>query len=875
MGSPEAAPLLSLAESIADGESIDWSAAEARAGGADEAIVRQLRVISELAELHRSVSTVTMPPPDAARSRQGSAAPAIGSWGHLTLLERLGGGSSGDVYRAWDRDLQRDVALKLLRFNDSIADLDTSRITREGRLLARVRHANVITVYGVAAHDNRVGLWMELVRGATLEQQIRTSGPLGAHEAALVGIDLCRALAAIHAAGLIHRDVKAQNVMREGGGRIVLMDLGTGREVGTPSEAVAPDLAGTPLYLAPELFSGARASERTDLYSLGVLLYHLVTGIFPIRATTIQELHQGHTAGRLVRLRDARPDLPSAFVRVVERAIARDARVRYATAGEFEADLAHALEGFTVPGAARAPSGGRGVVSRVPSRFVTIGVTAALVCIVALGVWMLQRGSGLSGPAGTVRSMAVLPLVNLSGDASQDYFADGMTDELIATLGRIGALNVISRTSVIAFKNSKQSLPQIARALNVDAVLEGSVFIIRGRGDGGADASRGRDRVRINARLIHAGSDLQLWTKTFEEEITNVLNLQREVAAAVANEIHIRLTPEEERDFSTQAQRDQAAQDAYLQGRYLLNNLSRPNLIAARDQLQRAIQLDPGDARAYASLAWCYSFLELYGVLGHFEAASLANAAASTAVRLNDRLAEAHSRLADVALQYQWDWVGAERSYRRALELNPSHSYTRSQYARFLMAQGRLAEALQQAKRAEQVDPLSPEAKEAVALALYYDRRYDEAITQLRAARDLAPQSAQAHFGLGRVYAGKGANAQAIDELIQAASLSGRSPGIVAELARTYAVSGRKSEAEQLIAELNDRSREPDYHVSPQALAYIYAALGDRDRAFELLTRAFDDRMASVLWLKVDPRVDSLRQDPRYAALVLRLGLDR
>ena len=191
------------------------------------------------------------------------------------------------------------------------------------------------------------------------------------------------------------------------------------------------------------------------------------------------------------------------------------------------------------------------------------------------------------------------------------------------------------------------------------------------------------------------------------------------------------------------------------------------------------------------------------------------------------------------------------------------------------MAQGRLAEALQQAKRAEQVDPLSPEAKEAVALALYYDRRYDEAITQLRAARDLAPQSAQAHFGLGRVYAGKGANAQAIDELIQAASLSGRSPGIVAELARTYAVSGRKSEAEQLIAELNDRSREPDYHVSPQALAYIYAALGDRDRAFELLTRAFDDRMASVLWLKVDPRVDSLRQDPRYAALVLRLGLDR
>ena len=470
MGSPEAAPLLSLAESIADGESIDWSAAEAGAGGADEAIVRQLRVISELAELHRSVSTVTMPPPDAARSRQGSAAPAIGSWGHLTLLERLGGGSSGDVYRAWDRDLQRDVALKLLRFNDSIADLDTSRITREGRLLARVRHANVITVYGVAAHDNRVGLWMELVRGATLEQQIRTSGPLGAHEAALVGIDLCRALAAIHAAGLIHRDVKAQNVMREGGGRIVLMDLGTGREVGTPSEAFAPDLAGTPLYLAPELFSGARASERTDLYSLGVLLYHLVTGIFPIRATTIKELHEGHTAGRLVRLRDARADLPTAFVRVVERAIASDPERRYGTAGAFEADLAETLNSST----GVVPAGTR------PSR----------------PTWM--RGG----------RAAMVPLVNLSRDPAQEYFADGMTDELIGALGRFRGMTVISRNSAMRFKSSDQPLGEIAKMLNVDAVLDGTVLIIPGTSDGQA---RPANRVRIHARLIHAGSGTQVW----------------------------------------------------------------------------------------------------------------------------------------------------------------------------------------------------------------------------------------------------------------------------------------------------------------------------------------------------------------------------
>ena len=333
-----------LAESIADGAPIDWDAAEAGASERERVVIRQLRVLSSLAGLHRSqppaAHDATGPAPD----RHALATPAIGSWAQLTLIERLGGGAFGDVYRAWDRHLEREVALKLLRADEAIDDLHASRIAREGRLLARVRHANVITVHGVDAHDGRVGLWMELVRGVTLEEQIATRGPLSAREAASVGIDLCRALAAIHAAGLIHRDVKAQNVMREDGGRIVLMDLGTGREADVAGRPSAPDLAGTPLYLAPEILDGAPASERTDLYSLGVLLYHVVTGSFPVRATTIQELHDGHHHGRPLRLRDARADLPTPFVRVVDRAIAADPEERYATAGAFEADLARALD---------------------------------------------------------------------------------------------------------------------------------------------------------------------------------------------------------------------------------------------------------------------------------------------------------------------------------------------------------------------------------------------------------------------------------------------------------------------------------------------------------------------------------------------------
>lgn len=344
----DAATLLPLAESIADGSAIDWEVVEASAGAQDKAVIRQLRVLSNLAGLHRSLPA---DPSDAGVSvaRQAAAAPAIGSWAHLSLIARLGGGTFGEVYRAWDRHLEREVALKLLKVEEASGDLGSSRIATEGRLLARIDHPNVITVHGVAVHDQRVGLWMELVRGVTLEQQLSAQGPFSAREAALIGIDLCHALAAIHAAGLIHRDVKAQNVMRADGGRIVLMDLGTGREADQGGRREISDMAGTPLYIAPEIFAGAVASDRTDLYSLGVLLYHLVTASFPVRATTIDELRDGHAKGKGVRLRDARADLPTAFVRVVDRATAKDPARRYESAGALEADLLHALDEAAVP----------------------------------------------------------------------------------------------------------------------------------------------------------------------------------------------------------------------------------------------------------------------------------------------------------------------------------------------------------------------------------------------------------------------------------------------------------------------------------------------------------------------------------------------
>ena len=852
MGKSEPA-LLPLAESVADGSAVDWHEAEARATTDEQAVIRQLRVLASLAAIHRSIPTGSDAGARAGDRRMTS--PAIGSWADLSLVERLGGGTFGEVYRAWDRHLEREVALKLLRLDDLSDDPQSSRIAGEGRLLARVRHPNVITVHGVEIHEGRVGLCMELVRGTTLEDVLHKRGPFSAREAALIGIDLCSALAAVHGAGLIHRDVKAQNVMREDGGRIVLMDLGTGREARPDQTLGLPDLAGTPLYLAPEIFEGAAASERTDLYSLGVLLYHLVTGSFPVPAATVDELRDGQARGAVVRLRDARADLPTAFVRVVDRAIARDPTERYASAGELEADLAATLH--QLPAATRHEK-------REPPRLAAFGaaLVATLLAVAAL-VWSLMGRSVTPAVPGPIRSIAVLPLKNLSGDPSQEYFADGMTDELISVLGRLGSFSVISRTSVMPFKNSNKSVQEIVDQLHVDAVLEGSVLVVPGGGDG--------QRVRINARLLRAGApETQVWDRTFEKVVGDVLALQREVAAGVAEGVGLHASTI---GGSTRVRENAQAQDAYFQGRYLLlNNLSRDNFVRAREYLERAVRLQPESSRAYAGLARCYYFLDLYGVLPRLDAARLAEDAATTAVRLDALSPEAHSQLANVAFQYGWNWAKADEAYRRAIELNPSYSFARSEYARFLMAENRVEEALAQARRAQELDPLSPEALDVIGLGLYYARQYDEAIAQYQAVVRMEPNSAQHHLSLGRAYAAKSQYDLAIAELESAVTISGQAPFIVAELARTHAAAGDASRAQALLESLTTAERSDGPRLPAQYQAYVWAALDQPDRAFASLDKAVKDREFNLLWARVDPRFDRLRSDPRFTTLLGSLG---
>ena len=861
MSGPDRA-LLALAESIADGAAVDWDAAEAGATAEERAVIRQLRVLSNLAGLHRS-----MPPPvdeTTTLARKTATAPAIGSWAHLALIERLGGGTFGDVYRAWDRHLEREVALKLLRAERTDDDLNTSRIANEGRLLARIRHANVVCVHGVAAHDQRVGLWMELVRGVTLEQQLAANGPFSAREAAMIGIDLCRALASIHAAGLIHRDVKAQNVMREDGGRIVLMDLGTGREADGHGGRAMRELAGTPLYLAPEIFVGSPASALTDVYSLGVLLYRLVSGSFPVRAATVDELEARHAEGARVHLRDVRADLPSAFVRVIDRAIAPEPAKRYQSAGELEAALLDALVDSAPPVAGvTAPEPARNRSFRW-SRAATIAGGLAAALLLTVGAWpaIRSRLPPVAVAASGIHSVAVLPLVNVSADPRQEYFADGLTDELIAALSTMPNVTVISRTSVTQFKGSKKTVSEIARALHVDAVLEGSVRII----DGGSPSGGGPRKIRLNARLMYAGSDSPAWSRTFESIGDEASALHRQVVAAIAERTVNRSVARAPQSGSL----DFTAYDLYLRGRHAYNARSKAGLEEAIQYFQQAIARDPNYAKAYAGMADAYTMLAAYEDMPYAEAMARAGQAATKAVALDDTLGEAYASLGLVHDDRR-EWDAADAAFKRAIALNPGYASAHHWYSTHLSSRAYFADAHRQLDAATLLDPLSPNIAGARAILFLLERRYADAIAAAEKTLQLDATLVRPRVVIARAYTLQGAFEPALAAFNGASAIEPTNNEVRVFTAVLMAASGRRPEAEAIAAELAERFRTTqDVHASE--IAVIYASLGDRDSAFQWLERA---RLASDPWLrymKLDPNLDSLRGDARYASFVASLG---
>lgn len=510
-------------------------------------------------------------------------------------------------------------------------------------------------------------------------------------------------------------------------------------------------------------------------------------------------------------------------------------------------------------GQAGAEVGPRRIASRLA---LILGSLLALLVIALLGVRMRldRNGLGANSQSDQIKSLVVLPFENLSGDKDQQYFTDGMTDELIAHLAKIRSLRVISRTSSMEYKDTHKPLSQIARDLKVDAVVEGTVL-------------RSGDRVRITAELVQVATDRHLWAETYESQLGDVLGLQSRVASAIVNEIRVNLTPEEQKRLSSSRSVSSESYENYLKGRYYWNKRSQEGLTKAIDYFQLAIEKDPNYALAYAGLADCYSIIgsAIVGTVPSQEVAPKAKAAAMKALQLDDTLAEAQTSLATVRFNYDWDWAGAADGFRRSIALNPSYATAYQRYSLYLMAMGRMTESLAQMTRARELEPVSISMNFSLGWRLYMARKYDEAIEQLQNTLDMDPNFALPRMVLGQAYEQKNAYPKAVAELQQAVAISRDSPQMVSALGHTYGASGNRSEAEKVLAHLMEQTKKE--YVSPFYVALVYAGMGENDKAIDWLEKAYSDRSNAIVFSKVDPQLDPLRSHPRFQSLLQRLAL--
>jgi len=737
----------------------------------------------------------------------------------------IGQGGMGQVFLAIDTRLNRRVAIKT-----SLRPFDP-RFQREARVIATLNHPNICTLYDVGPNY----LVMELCEGETLAARIKR-GKLPIDEILRIGSQIAAALAAAHAKDVIHRDLKPANVMLSPHG-VKVLDFGLAKVEGDDTLTAPMAVMGTPAYMAPEQYEGKATGTRTDLFALGLMLYEMAEGERPF---------PGANPGGLIAAGQSPPpmtsDLPSEFRSLIASMTERAVDRRPPSAEAVRETLDQIRSQPAEPGARRQSL-------RFRTAWKWVLAAAAAILIGGSAAYVIHR----SGATRQVRSIAVLPLKNLSGDPSQEFVAEGATEELIADLGQIHAFDkVISRTSTAQYAASPKPMPEIGRELGVDAIVEGSI-------------QRMPDRIRFRVQLIRAPTDAQLWSNSYDRAGSDVLSIQAEVARAIAQEIRAQLTPDERRQLSRSASILPAAQDAYLQGLFHVKfATSGEHLERAVEYFKEATQLQPGYSAAYEGLAEAWFHRYYFG--GGHDAEAPARTALKKALELNPNSPTAHAINGALLSQWDWDWATGERELRRALEIDPQNTEALRDLGRLLTATLRFPEAMTLLRRAVELDPLTGAAYSDYGRGLYRARRYAEAEEQLRRAAELDPGGGADGSRLADVYeqSDRVADGLKIRERLVNASPSSFN---LAALARAYALSGDKMRARQYL----DRAIAAKL-PNAAAIATTFAVLDEKDRAFEWLARGLDDRDNVWSW-RCDPVFDSLRSDPRFEALLMKIGI--
>jgi serine/threonine-protein kinase len=770
--------------------------------------------------------------------------------GKYRIVDEIGRGGMGIVYKAEDIKLQRTVALKFLPAQWTSDPEARERFVHEARAASALDHPNICNIHEIGeAEDDRMYIAMAFYEGKSLKEKIK-QGPLKQEEALGIAIQAATGMAKAHQKGIVHRDIKPANMLITSDGVVKVLDFGLAKLAGQVKLTREGTTVGTVAYMSPEQAKGEAVDQRTDIWSLGVVLYEMLSGTLPFKGDYERTLIHAILHQEPERLGKLRKDLPAGLENIVFKVLSKDPADRYQSMDELLEDLRSVAAGSQPLRAASIIFRGRFLGLKKVHAYPAI----AGILILAIVAWLMifpKHGQAFD-------SIAVLPIENLTGDPGQEYFVDGATDELIGQLAQIGALRVISRTSVMKYKGSKKPVPEIASELKVKAVVAGTVH-------------RVGDRVRIRVELIDAlPEERNLWTQTYDRAMPDVLVMYGEMARAVAGKMQVKLAPQEATRLAAARQVNPEAYEAYLQGQFHWYKLTRPDLDSALQYFESALAKDPNYAKAYVGIASVWVGRQQQGYIPRSEAGPKARAAAAKALELDGTLAEVHNILAGIKTWTDWDWKSGEAEYRRAIELNPNLPDPRAPLSHLLNILKRPEEAMAQVQRALELDPLNSLFRDFYAMDLMYARRYDDAIAVLHDTLTTSPNDLVALSTLRSAYHMKHMYTEALE--VWKASYAARGDQAAAEaLARGFKEGGYPKALQRAAETLAARPRTA--YVPAWQIGTLYTRAGLKEEALEWLEKAYQAHDPNMPYISVDPIFDILRDDPRFQDLLRRMNL--